>query len=552
MLYFSPWKIAVILGAVLIGILFSVPNFVPESARLEPAAAEGEAPEPKGIWTILPHQTVNLGLDLRGGSHIVFEVNMAEVREERLANLAEDVRNTLRTTPPIFSARPAVAGGEVVVRLSNPEDMDQALERLRELNEPITTAGGGQSLQQTLDIVRGEDGQTIVLSMTDAAFEAIQQRTVTQSIEVIRRRIDATGTTEPTIARQGTDRVLVQVPGESDPQRIIDLVGTAARLTFHMVEPNVEVGPGGEARTPPGVMVLPYPGAAEFGGNPYLAVQRRALITGDQLVNAGQAFQDGQVVVSFRFNTSGATVFAEVTSQNVGERFAVVLDDEIISAPRINSPITGGSGIIEGGFTMQSANDLANMLNAGALPASLTPVELRTVGPGLGQDSIEAGQRAILIGFALVIVVMLLSYGVFGVIATIALLVNVTLILGALSGLQATLTLPGIGGIILTIGMAVDANVLIFERIREEYRSGRTIANAIETGYSRAFAAILDANVTTFIAATVLFMMGAGPVRGFAVTLGIGILTSVFTAYTFSRFIAAVWLRTQRPKSLAL
>ena len=255
--------------------------------------------------------------------------------------------------------------------------------------------------------------------------------------------------------------------------------------------------------------------------------------------------------MNFRFNTSGARIFADVTSQNVGQRFAVVLDEEVISAPRINSPITGGSGFIEGGFTVQTANDLANMLNAGALPASLTPVELRTVGPGLGQDSIEAGQIAVTIGFALVIVVMLLAYGLFGVFATIALLANVVLILGALSGLQATLTLPGIGGIILTIGMAVDANVLIFERIREEYQAGRSVVNAIESGFNRAFAAILDANVTTFIAAAVLYMMGAGPVRGFAVTLGIGILTSVFTAYTFSRLVISFWLRFQRPKTLA-
>ncbi|TGY88574.1 protein translocase subunit SecD [Marinicauda algicola] len=552
MLYFPPWKIALVLGVIVLGILFSVPNFVPESVRMEPARAEGEAPEPKGIWTILPHKTVNLGLDLRGGSHIVFEVDMDEVRQERLDNLAEDARNALRQLePPIFT-RPAVVAGEVIVRLPGAEDMDRALEALRALNEPVTTAGGGQSLQQTLDIVRGEDGQTLRLSITDAAFEAIRQRTVTQSIEVIRRRIDATGTTEPTIARQGEDRVLVQVPGESDPQRIIDLVGTAARLTFHMVEPNVDIGPGGEARTPPGVMVLPYPGAAEFGGVPYIAVQRRALITGDQLVNASQGFgPEGQVVVNFRFNTSGARIFADVTSQNVGQRFAVVLDEEVISAPRINSPITGGSGFIEGGFTVQTANDLANMLNAGALPASLTPVELRTVGPGLGQDSIEAGQIAVTIGFALVIVVMLLAYGLFGVFATIALLANVVLILGALSGLQATLTLPGIGGIILTIGMAVDANVLIFERIREEYQAGRSVVNAIESGFNRAFAAILDANVTTFIAAAVLYMMGAGPVRGFAVTLGIGILTSVFTAYTFSRLVISFWLRFQRPKTLA-
>ena len=543
MLHFSRWKVALILGAILIGFLYTLPNFFPESARLTAAG------EPKGIWRALPHQTVNLGLDLRGGSHLVFQVDMEEVREERLTNLAEDARAVLQNDPVIFAARPAVVGEDVVVRLSQPDDFDAALERLRGLSEPISTGLGQQGFQQTLEVEPGEDGRTIRLSITDAALNDIKRRTVTQSIEVIRRRIDATGTTEPTIARQGDDRVLVQVPGESDPQRIIDLVGTTARMTFHMVESGVQIGPNGEGRTPPGVMILP----TETPGEPYLAVQRRALVTGEQLTSASQTFdQGGQPAVGFRFNTSGARAFGDATASNVGRRFAIVLDDVIISAPRIRSPILGGSGIIEGGFTVQSANDLANMLNAGALPAELTPIEQRTVGPGLGQDSIDRGQTAIMIGFALVIVFMLAAYGFFGVVSTAALLVNVLLLIGALSGLQATLTLPGIAGIILTIGMAVDANVLIFERIREEYRNGRTVVNAVEAGYDRAFAAILDANVTTFIAASVLYLMGAGPVRGFAVTLGIGILTSVFTAFVFSRLILASWIRTSRPKQLAM
>ncbi len=543
MLYFAPWKTALILGAIVVGLLFSLPNFVPESARLGPDG------EPKGVWTVLPHQTINLGLDLRGGSHLVFEVDMEEVQAERLSNLADDVRASFRTEPPILSAPPAVVGEQVVVRLSREDDMQRALERLDGVNEPVETRMGGPSLQQQLVISEAGDGRTIEIGLTSAYLENIRARTVTQSIEVIRRRIDATGTTEPTIARQGEDRVLVQVPGESDPERIIELVGTTARLTFHMVEGGVQVGPDGEARTPPGVMVLPTERAEE----PFLAVRTRPLITGEQLTNANQTFdQAGQPAVGFRFNTAGARIFGETTQQNVGQRFAIVLDDTIISAPRIRVPILGGSGIIEGGFTVESASDLSNMLNAGALPARLTPIEQRTVGPGLGQDSIAAGQTAILIGFAMVIVFMLLAYGFFGVISTVALLVNVLLILGALSLLQATLTLPGIAGIILTIGMAVDANVLIFERVREEARNGRTLVNALEAGYDRAFAAILDANVTTFIAAAVLYMIGAGPVRGFAVTLGIGILTSVFTAFTFSRWIVSVWLKTRRPKRLAM
>jgi len=542
MLYFAPWKTALILGAILIGVLFSIPNFVPENARVD---ANGEA---KGVWTVLPNQTINLGLDLRGGSHLVFEVDMQEVQEERLSNLADDVRGSFRTSPPILSTPPSVVGEAVIVRLSREEDMERALTRLDEINEPIPSRLGGPSTQRTLD-VNQEDARTIRLSITDAALDDIRTRTVTQSIEVIRRRIDATGTTEPTIARQGDDRVLVQVPGENDPEQIITLVGTTARMTFHMVESGVTVQPDGTARTPPGVSVFP----TERPDEPFLAIQTRPMITGEQLVDASQSFNEGgQPAVSFRFNTTGARIFGEVTSTSVGQRFAIVLDDVIISAPRIRVPILGGSGIIDGGFTVQSANDLANMLNAGALPARLTPIEQRTVGPGLGQDSIAAGQTAILIGFALVIVFMLFAYGFFGVISTVALLVNVVLILGALSLLQATLTLPGIAGIILTIGMAVDANVLIFERVREEARQGRTVVNALDAGYSRALTAILDANVTTFIAAAVLYMIGAGPVRGFAVTLGIGIITSVFTAFTFSRLMLSVWLKTRRPKRLAI
>ena len=404
-------------------------------------------------------------------------------------------------------------------------------------------------LNQTLAITRGDDDRTIRMAITEAALDSIRQRTVTQSIEVIRRRVDSTGTTEPNIARQGEDRVLVQVPGENDPQRIIDIVGTTARLTFHMVEEGVTINPDGTGRTPPGVMILP----SERSSEPFLAVQRRPLVTGEQLVNAGQAFdQNGQPAVNFRFNTTGARAFADATTQNRGRRFAIVLDDTIISAPVIRNPITGGSGIIEGGFTMQSATDLANMLNAGALPARLTPVEQRTVTASLGADSVARGETAVLIGFGLVIVFMALAYGFFGIVSTLALLANILLLLGALSGLQATLTLPGIAGIVLTIGMAVDANVLIFERVREEYRLGRTVTTAFEAGYSRALSAILDANITTLIAAAVLYMLGAGPVRGFAVTLGLGILTSVFTAFVFSRLLISIWLRTSRPKTLAM
>lgn len=550
MLYFSPWKIFLILAVVLLGVLFSVPNLVPANERF--VVRNGAVTsEPAGIWAfpLVPHNSVNLGLDLRGGAHLVFEVNLEEVKEDRLVNLAEEASVALRQAPVINVRRPSVVGDEVVVRVARAEDMDAAWDRLQDLSQPVgnnALAQQGGFGAQTVAFTRDDAERIIRLTITPEALEEIQTRTVTQSIEVIRRRIDETGLTEPTIARQGDNRVLVQVPGEANPQRIIDLVNTTARMTFHLVDSTVTIDASGNGRTPPGVEIMP----TERPGEPWLAVQRRAMVDGENLTNASAAAQNGQPVVQFQFDTAGATAFGRATSQNVGRRFAIVLDGVIISAPSIRSPILGGSGIIEGGFTYESANDLAILLNAGALPASLTPVEQRTVTAGLGQDQIRAGTLAVIVGFAAVIIFMLAAYGVFGVFSNIALLANVTLILGALSGLQASLTLPGIAGIILTIGMAVDANVLIFERIREEVRAGRSPANAIETGYARALSAILDANITTFIAAAVLFMLGAGPVRGFAVTLGIGIITSVFTAYLLSRLLVAMWFKAFKPQKL--
>lgn len=543
MLYFAPWKTVLILAVVLIGFVFTLPNFVPESVRYGP---DGRAHAP---WNLLPSQTVNLGLDLQGGSHLVFQVDLDEVRDDRLSNLQDDVRAVLRQVPPILSAPPAVIDNQVVVRLNDPADIDRALERIDGLNERVTGAAGQAGTARTLDVQTGNDGRTITLEISQAELDSIRQRTVQQSIEIIRRRIDGMGTTEPLIARQGDDRVLVQVPGESDPERIIELVGTTARMTFHMVESGVDVGSDCSARTPPGIAVY----ATEEPTEPCLAVQRRALVTGEQLVRAAQSFdENGQPVVAFTFNQSGARAFGEATQGNIGRRFAVVLDDVIITAPVIRSAILGGSGIIQGNFTVSSANDLATMIGAGALPARLAPIEQRTVGASQGQDSIERGQVAILIGFGLVIVFMWLTYGYFGVFSTVALVTNIFLLLGVLSGVGATLTLPGIAGIVLTIGMAVDANVLIYERIREEWHNGRTLASSIENGYNHALSAILDANITTFIAAGVLYMLGAGPVRGFAVTLGVGIITSVFTAFVLSRLIIATWLRVARPKTLAM
>ncbi|GLK50804.1 MAG: protein translocase subunit SecD [Maricaulis sp.] len=551
MLHFGRWKLLTIFLVVLAGALYTLPNLVPETVRYQINEADGSR-EPRGIWRYIPSSTINLGLDLQGGSYIVFEVDMNEVRTAQLESLAADVRQTLRNDPPLLPRSVAVVGEEVVVLMIREEQRDEAFERLRELNGPVTTELGQPGLAQMYDMQRdGEDPSAIRISVTDEQFTAIRQRTLSQSITVIRRRLDGLGTTDPTIARSGADRVMVQVPGADDPQEIIDLVGTQAALSFHLVDNTINPGPNGQARTPPGRTIYPV---ANTQPVQYLAVETRQLLTGENLTQSNVTQHPSYVgpVVGFRLDTQGALIFGDVTRNNRGRQFAIVLDDEIITAPRINEPILGGSGVIGGGYTYETASQLVILLNAGALPATLTPVEQRTVSASLGRDQIESGTLAIIIGFAAVIVFMLAAYGIFGVFSTLALLVNVVLILGGLSGLGMTLTLPGIAGIILTIGMAVDANVLIFERIREESRHGRTPANAIQAGYERALAAILDANITTFIAAAVLFMLGAGPVRGFAVTLGVGIVTSVFTAFVFSRLLAVLWLRAFKPKSLPL
>jgi protein-export membrane protein SecD len=551
MLHFGRWKLLTIFAVVLLGVMYTIPNFVPEAERYTINEADGTR-EARGIWRWIPSQTINLGLDLQGGSHIVFAVDMEEVRTAQLEGLAEDARQILRNDPPLLARSVAVVGDEVVVLMAREDQRAAALDRLGDLNGPVTTQFGQPGLSQMYDMqLDPGDPSAIRISVTDEQFQAIRDRTLRQSITVIRRRLDGLGTTDPTIARSGNDRVMVQVPGADDPQEIIDIVGTQAALSFHLVEDGIDPGPNGQARTPPGVEILPM---ANTQPPQYLAIRSRQLLTGENLTQANVTTHPSYAgpVVGFRLDTQGALIFGDITSNNAGRRFAIVLDEEIITAPRINEPILGGSGVIGGGYTYETASQLVILLNAGALPATLTPVEQRTVSASLGRDQIQSGELAVVIGFSAVIVFMLLAYGVFGVFSTVSLLVNVVLIIGALSGLQMTLTLPGIAGIILTIGMAVDANVLIFERIREEAEHGRTPANAIQAGYERALAAILDANITTFIAAAVLFMLGAGPVRGFAVTLGIGIITSVFTAFIVSRLLTVLWLRAFKPKKLPL
>jgi preprotein translocase subunit SecD len=529
MLFFTRWKAAAILLTALVVCLFAVPNFFPERVVKH--------------WPDWAQRHIVLGLDLQGGSSILFQVDTKEIRKSQLQSVYEDVLRVLREARIPFTGR-AIKGNGVEVHITRDTDLDNALSKLRELSQPMSgvlaTTG-----QRTLDV--SNNGTTITLTPSEPAVVERVRQAVDQSIEIIQRRVNGLGLVEPTIQREGTDRVLVQVPGLKDPKELIDIVGKTAKLDFRMVDLSMSVQQA-EQTHPSDSEILP-----SEDGPPYL-VEKRVLVSGADLTDAQPSFdqQTGQPVVTFRFNSSGARKFADVTSANVGKPFAIVLDNKVISAPVIQTPITGGSGQITGNFTVQSANDLAVLLRAGALPAPLTVVEQRTVGPGLGQDSINAGEHAAYVGAAMVIIFMLATYGLFGLFANIAVAINVAMIFGVLSLLSATLTLPGIAGIVLTVGIAVDSNVLIYERIREEVRAGRSAINAIDAGFSRALATILDSNITTFIAAAVLFYIGTGTVRGFAVTLGVGILTTLFTAFTLTRLIVAYWVRLYRPRTVPI
>lgn len=519
-MYFPRWKIIAILAVCIIGILFAAPNLVSR-----------EQADKLPDWM----QPVTLGLDLQGGSHLLLEVDVGAVTRDQLASLIESVRTNLRKEK-IRYADLGVTGDAVALRLLDRSDFDRARQALRTI-EP----------QQTLLDIR-DDGAT-TLRYTEQAESARRNSAVDQSIEIIRRRVDELGTREPTIQRQGASRILVQLPGVNDPDRIKQLLGKTAKLTFHLVDDSLSAADVAAGHVPPGTVLLPSQDAV---GPQKVAVRRRIELGGDSLTDAQPTFQNGRPVVSFNFDAAGARKFGEITRDNTGKQLAIVLDEKVISAPVINEPILGGSGIISGNFTVQSANDLALLLRAGALPAPLTVLEERTVGPDLGADSIRAGAIASLIGLAMVVVFMIGFYGLLGIFANIALILNLLLLIACLSIMHATLTLPGIAGIVLTMGMAVDANVLIYERMREEARNGRSVISAVQAGFDRAFVTILDANLTTLLAAGLLFFFGTGPVRGFAVTLTIGLITSMFTAILVTRYMIAIWLRRARPKTLPI
>ncbi|GAA6158387.1 protein translocase subunit SecD [Ruegeria sp. HU-ET01832] len=551
MLQIDTWKRVLIWSVCVIGLLMALPNAfytrVEQSNDAKAAIEFGiDTPDMQAEaaqWpNWLPSSLVNLGLDLRGGAHLLAEVKVQDVYESRMDAMWPEIRDALRDERATVGTirRQDSAPDEIRVRISQPEGMARALEVVRGLARQVQTLSGVGAT----DIEARAEGDTIVVQLSDAEKLASDDRTVRQSLEIIRRRIDEVGTREPTIQRQGADRILIQVPGIGSAGELKDIIGTTAQLTFNPVG-----GRTTDVDATPGIGQEVVPSIDEEGV--YYIIDSAPVVTGEELVDAQPAFdQNGRPAVSFRFNTSGARKFGDYTLENIGAPFAIVLDDEVISAPVIQSHIPGGSGIITGNFTVEESTNLAVLLRAGALPAGLDFLEERTIGPELGQDSIDAGKVATIVAFIAVLVFMALSYGLFGIFANIALILNVGLLFGLLSLIGATLTLPGIAGIVLTVGMAVDANVLIFERIREELKSARGPARAIELGYEKALSAILDANVTTFITATILFAMGSGPVRGFAITLGLGILTSVFTAIFVTRLMIVIWFERRRPKTI--
>jgi preprotein translocase subunit SecD len=532
MLYFTRWKALGIILTALVVCLCAVPNFFPE-ANVK-------------TWPAWAQRRLVLGLDLQGGSYLLLEVDANSVKKDKIDQLRDDVRRVLRENRIVYTGL-AAKPDSVEVRITKDTDLPTALAKLRELSQPL---GGllGANGQRSLEVADAGGG-LIRLSIPPAAITDRTRQAVEQSITIIEKRVNALGTVEPLIQRQGVDRILVQVPGLQDPTRLKSVIGTTAKMDFRMVDSTISPDQA-KGNVPPESEILP---SAENPNTTYV-IKKQVLVPGGDLIDAQPGFdqRNGQPIVNFKFNTSGSRKFAQATTDNVKQPFAIVLDNKVISAPVIQEPITGGQGQISGNFTVQQANDLAILLRAGALPAPLTIIEERTVGPGLGQDSIDSGERAAYVGSILVIVFMLVTYRLFGVFANIAVAINVAMIFGVLSLLNATLTLPGIAGIVLTVGIAVDSNVLIYERIREEIRGGRTAISAIDAGFKRALSTILDSNITTFIAASVLFYVGTGPVRGFAVTLGIGILTTVFTAFTLTRLIVAGWVRWKRPQRVPI
>jgi preprotein translocase subunit SecD len=528
MLEFPRWKVWLVSLVVAIGVLLSIPSLV--------AGTPYASAWPK--W--LPQSKISLGLDLAGGSHLLYEADATDALKQRLQAKEDEVSTELRRDPRIDIGDISTAGGRLSFMVRNPAQLDAAVERMRTLTRPLALTGNRDWDVQVVN------STTVVLTPTASGTAQALKDAMGVARDVVRRRIDPSGTKEINVITEGGNRVLVEVPGVEDPEALKRLVGQTARLEFKLVDMSANPQDAQQGRAPPGSQVLPM-----ADGTGFIAVKRRVMVSGDQVVKANQGFdQNGRPDIELGFNTAGARRFARATQENVGKPFAIILDDKVLSAPNINEPILGGNAQIAGNFTVQSAHDLAVSLQSGKLPVKLNPIEERTISAELGADSIHKGAIASVVSVAMVIIFMLVTYGRFGVYANIALVVNAFLILGVMAMFNATLTLPGIAGFILTIGAAVDANVLINERIREEIRRGRRLIDAVETGYHEAFRAIFDANVTHVISAGIMAYFGSGPVRGFAVVLLIGVVTSVFTAVYFTRMLVALWIRRTRPREL--
>ncbi|MDC1349191.1 protein translocase subunit SecD [Amylibacter sp.] len=553
MLQFSLTKKILIWVVVVLGFFFAMPNgFYNRVESVNDARMQlengNDTPEiisQASNWpSFLPSTLVNLGLDLRGGAHLLARVRVDQVYEARMDAYWPEVRNALRKERASIGTIRRIDGEnyDLRVRISEPSQINRAIEVVSALARPVTTLSGAGSR----DIVVTSIDDTIIIELSEAEKIATDTRTMDQSLEIIRRRVDEAGTREPTIQRQGIDRVLIQVPGIGSAEELKSIIGKTAKLTFHKV---IQRTSNSEERVKNRQILLP----AQDEEGVFYVLEKTPVINGDHLTDAQPAFdQNNRPAVSFRLNTTGARIFGQYTAENIGTPFAIVLDQEVVSAPTIQSHISGGSGIITGQFGVEETTLLSIQLRAGALPAELEYLQESTVGPDLGQDSIDAGTLACIVAFIAVLVFMSLSYGLFGIFANVALIINVALIFAVLSVISGTLTLPGIAGIVLTVGMAVDANVLVFERIREELKKAKNPRKAIELGYERAFSAIIDANITTLIAAVILLVFGSGPVKGFAITLGIGIVTSVFTAIWVTRLLISIWIERKRPKSIEI
>ena len=530
MLDFSRWKVLWIWALVAVGILLSIPSLLP--------------PQQKQYWpSFLPHSTINLGLDLAGGSHLLYQADINDLNSKRIQAMEDTVQTEMAKDPAIQIGDISTAGGRLTFTVTDPHQVDAAVERMRSATQPVAYTG---TRDWDVGVINMNQ---VVLTPTPSGTAQALKDAMSDARGVVSRRIDPGGTKEITVQTEGSDRILVEVPGVENPEELKALIGQTARLEFKMVDQNADATQVAQGHAPPGDEILPYP--TNPLGRPTIAVKRRVLVSGDELTNANPSFdQNGRPSIQFTFDTTGAKKFAHVTQDNVGKPFAIILDNKVLSAPNIETPILGGSGEITGNFTVQSATDLAISLKSGKLPMKLIPIEERSIGPELGRDSIQKGAIASGVAIVGVILFMLVTYGRFGVYATIALIVNAFLILGIMALFNATLTLPGIAGFILTIGAAVDANVLINERIREEQRRGRKLIDAVETGYHEAFRAIFDANITHVISAAIMGYFGTGPVRGFAIVLLIGVVTSVFTAVYFTRMLVALWIRHKRPRAL--